>query len=170
MVKNDEYYFHQTPNNLCIELIKKIDFSDGDKVLEPFKGEGGFYNNLPDNVIKYYTEIEEGLCYTSFNDIVDWVITNPPFKLQNKENKRTNSFYYLLEYYSTRVTKGIAFLGNDYCLGTLTCKRLKKLEQNNLYLHKIIVCDIKKWRGRYFFLIFKKNEPSLLYNYLDGTF
>lgn len=170
MVKTEEYYFHQTPNELCKQLIKKIDLLEGDSILEPFKGEGAFYNNLPDNCIKYYTEIEEGLCYTSFNNNVDWVISNPPFKLEIKENKKTNSFYYLLEYYSKRVNKGVCFLGNDYCFGTLTPKRLKKLEENKLFLHKIIVCDIKKWRGRYFFLIFKKNEPSLLYNYLDSTF
>lgn len=169
MTKNDEYYFHQTPEELAIKLINQVGLMGGDSVLEPFKGEGAFYNNLPNHIIKHYTEIEEGIDYTSFNNNVDWVISNPPFKLDTG-NKKVNSFYYLLDYYSTRVNKGIAFLGNDYCLSTLTPLRIKKLKDNNLYLHKIIICNIKKWRGRYFFMIFKKNEPSSLFDCIDGNF
>jgi hypothetical protein len=171
MVKNEEYYFHQTPEQLAIKLIDEIDLIEGDTVLEPFKGEGSFYNNLPNYVIKHYTEIEEGLDYKDFNIDVDWVISNPPFKLDNNESKkRVNAFYYIIEYYSLRVNKGIAFLANDYCLSSLTPIRLKKLKENNLYLHKIVVCNIKKWRSRYFFIIFKKNEPSSLFNYIEGSF
>jgi hypothetical protein len=160
MTKDDVYYFHQTPEELCKELIKKLEIEEGDTILEPFKGEGGFYNNFPDKTIKYYTEIEEGLDYKTFDKNIDWVISNPPFKLNNKSIKdsKINSFYSLLEYYSTRVNKGIAFLGNDYCFSTLNPRRIKKLEDNGLYLHKVIVCNVKKWRGRYFFLIFKKNK------------
>jgi hypothetical protein len=169
MVKNEEYYFHQTPEQLAIKLINEINLIDNDVVLEPFKGEGSFYNNLPNNVIKHYTEIEEGLDYKDFNMNVDWVISNPPFKLGN-DNKRVNSFYYILEYYSLRVNKGIAFLANDYCLSTLTPVRLKKLREHNLYLNKIVVCNIKKWRGRYFFIIFKKNEPCPAFNYIEGSY
>lgn len=40
--KDDIYYFHQTPKKLCEELIKNIDLKEGDRVLEPFRGEGGF--------------------------------------------------------------------------------------------------------------------------------
>lgn len=169
MPKDETYYFHQTPEELSIKLINEVELIEGDTVLEPFKGEGAFYNNLPKHVIKYYTEIEEGIDFRDFKDNVDWVISNPPFRLDTG-TKRVNSFYFLLEYYSTRVNKGIAFLGNDYCLATLTPIRLNKLKANNLYLHRIIICNIKKWRGRYFFMIFKKNEPSTLFNCIDGNF
>lgn len=169
MPKDDTYFFHQTPEELAIKLINKVELIEGDSVLEPFKGEGAFYNNLPDKVVKYYTEIEEGLDYKDFIDTVDWVISNPPFRLETG-NERVNSFYYLIDYYSSRVNKGIAFLGNDYCLSTLTPKRLKQLEGKNIYLHNITVCNIKKWRGRYFFLIFKKNQISNFLNYIEGSF
>jgi hypothetical protein len=169
MTKNDDYYFHQTPNDLAIKLINEIDLIEGDIILEPFKGEGSFFNNFPNNTIKFYTEIEEGIDFKDFKDNVDWVISNPPFKLDTG-NKRINSFYYILEYYSTRVNKGIAFLGNDNCISCLTPNRIQKLKDNNLYLHKIIVCSVKKWRGRYFFMIFKKNEPSYFFNCIDGNF
>jgi hypothetical protein len=169
MPKNDVYYFHQTPEDLATELIDRVDLEEGDIVLEPFRGEGSFYNNFPDYVVKKYAEIEEGLDYKDFVGEVDWVITNPPFRLETGD-KRVNSFYQLLEYYSTRVNKGVAFLANDCCLSTLTPKRIKTLESNNLFLNKIIVCNVRKWRGRYFFVIFRKDEPSQFFDYIEGVF
>jgi tRNA G10 N-methylase Trm11 len=169
MPKDETYYFHQTPETLAIELINMLDLEEGDIVLEPFKGEGSFYNNFPENVVKHYTEIEEGLDYKDFKETVDWVCTNPPFQIET-DTKRVNSFYPLLEYYSDKVNKGIAFLANDRCFSTLTPKRIKILEANNLFLSKVIVCNIRKWRGRYFFIIFKKDEPSQFFDYLDNCF
>jgi len=169
MPKNEEYYFHQTPEELAIKLINEVDLISFDSVLEPFRGEGSFYNNLPNNVIIYFIEIEDVIDYKEFENNVDWVISNPPFKLEIGK-KKVCAFFHIIEYYSTRVNKGIAFLGNDYCLSSLTPNRMKKLNNNNLYLHKITMCNIKKWRGRYFFMIFKKNTPSELFNYIDGNF
>ena len=37
MEKTEEYYFDQTPESVCKELIKEIPFENGDNVLEPFK-------------------------------------------------------------------------------------------------------------------------------------
>jgi len=169
MPKNEEYYFHQTPEELCKELIKKVDIEEGDSLLEPFKGEGAFYNNFPTNTINHYCEIEEGIDFKSFNNIVDWVITNPAFRLVDDNNKKVNSFYYLLNYYADKVNKGVCFLGNDYCLTTLTPKRIKELNERGLFLHKIIVCCVKKWRGRYFFMIFKKQQSNII-DYISGSF
>lgn len=169
MEKTEEYYFHQTPSKLAIELIKEVPLEDGDLVLEPFKGEGSFYDNLPSNVEKDWCEIQEGRDYKDYDKSIDWIITNPPFKLATG-TKRINSFYYLLEYYASRVNKGIAFLGNDFCFATLTPLRLKHLnEKYDLYIHKIVVCQIKKWRGRYFFIIFKKGKNDF-YKSIQGNF
>ena len=63
MSKDETYYFHQTPEDLCKELIKEVPFENNDKVLEPFKGEGAFYNNLPTNIEKDWCEILEGRDY-----------------------------------------------------------------------------------------------------------
>jgi hypothetical protein len=168
MNETDAYYFHQTPKDLAKKLIAYIDFSDNDLVLEPFRGEGAFYDNLP-NVNKDWCEIEQGRDYKDYTKNIDWVVSNPPFKLKTNE-KRVNSFYFLIDYYAKRVNKGIAFLGNDTCFNTLTPKRLKELnEKYNLYIHNIIVCNVKKWRGRYFFIIFKKGNNSF-YKYIEGSY
>jgi len=156
-MKDDVYYFHQTPRELAKLLIEKVDLQDGDVVLEPFRGEGAFYDNFPANVVKEWTELEEGKCYTSYEGMIDWVISNPPFRLETGV-KRVNAFWYLLDYYTNKVNKGIAFLANDACFGTLTPKRIKMLNDKGWYLKKMITCSIKKWRGRYFFIIFTRDK------------
>jgi hypothetical protein len=166
---NETYYFHQTPKELAKKLIEHIDFSDNDLILEPFKGEGAFYDNLPNNIRKDWCEIEQGRDYKDYIENIDWVVSNPPFRLETN-GKRVNSFYFLIDYYAKRVNKGIAFLGNDACFNTLTPKRLKALhEKHNLYIHNIIVCNVKKWRGRYFFIIFKKGINTF-YKYIEGSY
>lgn len=168
-MKDETYYFHQTPELLCKELIKHVPLEDNDIVLEPFKGEGSFYNNFPNNIIKEWCEIQEGKDYQEYDKSIDWVISNPPFRLETKKG-RVNSFFYLLNYFASRVNKGIAFLGNDSCFSTLTPKRLKELnDKYDLYIHDIVVCNIKKWRGRYFFIIFKKGKSDF-YKYIQGNF
>jgi len=57
--KDEVYYFHQTPEELCIELIKHVPLIQGDRVLESFRGEGSFYNNFPDFVEKDWCEIKK---------------------------------------------------------------------------------------------------------------
>jgi len=168
MIKDEVYYFHQTPEELCIELIKHVPLIQGDRVLESFRGEGSFYNNFPDFIEKDWCEITEGRDYKDYDKEFDWIITNPPFRLE-ESGKRENAFYKLLKYYTNKAQKGIAFLGNDFCFSTLTPKRLKELNESGWYIHNIICCSVKKWRGRYFFIIFKK-EHSDFYKYVEGNF
>lgn len=168
--KNETYYFHQTPNDLAKELIKKVPLVAGDKVVDSFRGEGAFYNNFPDFVEKGWCEITEGKDYKDYEGEIDWEITNPPFRLEDEtKGKRVNSFYPLLEYYSTRVNKGIAFLANDYCFSTLTPIRMEKLNKLGWYLQGYTICNVKKWRGRYFFMIFTKEKNDKI-NYLLGSY
>ncbi len=113
-MRDDAYYFHQTPTELTKLLIPLVPLQDEDRVLEPFEGEDSFYKEFPSNTINDFCEIEEGLDYKDYNKPIDWVITNPPFRLETGI-KRVNSFYYLLDYFLSRVNKGIAFLANDAC-------------------------------------------------------
>ena len=166
-IKDKAYYFHQTPEKLAIELIKKIPLEKSDVVLEPFKGEGAFYNNFPE-CKKEYCEIAEGKDYKDYTGKIDWCLTNPPFQLEDTKGKRVNSFFPLLEYYADKVNKGIAFLGNDYCFSTLTPLRMKKLNEMGLYLQGYTICNIKKWRGRYFWMIFTKKENKNINYLLDS--
>ena len=168
--KNDDaYYFHQTPELLARDLISFVPLENNDHVLEPFKGEGAFYNVFPDFVNKHYTEIAEGTDFRTFDKPIDWIISNPPFCLDDGTGKRKNAFYFILDYFMDRAKKGIAFLCNDYCLATLTPKRLEDIKNRGWYLNNIIVCNVKRWRGRYYFLIFDKT-PTSYYRHLLGSY
>jgi len=163
MPKDDFYYLEQTPETLCKVLVKHIpDLNSGDLVFEPFSGEGNWLKALTEqNTIS--TEIEHGTDYRSINleeTLVDWVITNPPYRVlmegEKEDGKRENAFINLANYFAGKTNKGFAFLLNDKCFSALTPPRLKKLyEEKGVFIYKIVVCSVKKWRGRYFFIIFK---------------
>lgn len=169
-IDDDLYMFHQTPAELCKKLIDLTPFDIGDSVLEPFKGTGSFYNAFPEHVKKDWCEIREGKDYKDFKGTIDWVCSNPPFKLENDvTNKKENVFYKLLLHFTQICNKGIAFLGNDYCLSSLTAPRIKELNSRGFYIHNIIVCSIKKWRGRYFYIILKK-QPNNFFTFIEGSY
>jgi len=191
MPKDDPYFFHQTPETLCTELVKHIpDLTTEDVVFEPFSGEGNFVRAFPDNQNLITTEIQDGTDYKSIDletTLIDWVISNPPFRLEEPDGehggtKRINAFFKLTEYFAGKTNKGVAFLVNSNCLAALTPPRLKKLyEEKNVYIYKIVVCSVKKWRGRYYFIIFKNRftpeeeryeikERFDFFDFIEGSF
>ena len=164
-MKDDEYHLHQTPPELCLRLIDFVPITFGDTVFEPFRGEGAFYNAIRKKTQNVsWAEIEEGIDYRDISGQFDWVVTNPPFKIDGRP-----SFGRLLMELSSQCKKGFAYLGNDYCLTGLTTSRLHKLEEKGLYLHKIVICNVKKWRGRYYFVIFTRDKNPA-FEYLRESF
>ena len=155
----ETYLLHQTPSELAKDLLRFVPISDTDVLFEPFKGEGAFYDNFPAANTKLWCELEQGRDYRDISSGFDWVITNPPFQVDTG-GRRINSFYYLLDYFLDRATKGVAFLANDTCFSTLTPLRLGKIKQRGWNITKIVVCSVKKWRGRYFFVIFEKTNTT----------
>ena len=69
-LKEDET-FEYTSVDMAKYLISTIKFKDNDIVIEPCKGGGAFYDNLPTNIIKKYCEIKENKDYLLFNEMVD---------------------------------------------------------------------------------------------------
>lgn len=162
------YLFHQTPVALAQTLLKRIPLEPNDILYEPFKGEGAFYDHFPEGHPKEWSEVEQGRDYRDHLGEYDWVITNPPFQLK-EGGKRVNSIWMLLDYFSERARKGIAFLCNDNLLSTLTPIRIKKLEQRGFAVESITVCNVKRWRGRYFFVVIRKGAVPCLTG-LVGTY
>ena len=162
MVKETEYYLHQTPVDLCKDIISSIHFPDGISVLEPYAGENSFYDNLPNNCIKCRTEIEDGLDYRDFDfeqTKIDIVISNPPFRIDGK-----NCYFDLLLFFSKKDIDTIIFLSNDYCYNSITPKRMKKINETGMYLNKVTMTNVFKWRGRYLLSEFRRTKnPSFEY-------
>jgi hypothetical protein len=157
----ETYNLHQTPKELAKDLMAFVPLVPGDRVVEPFKGEGAFYDVFPDFVSKDWAELEQGRDYQTLTAEYDWVITNPPFQIETG-GKRVNTFWFLLDYYSQRAKKGIAFLGNDTCFSTLTPRRQALLKERGWSLSKVVVCSVKKWRGRYFFFVLQKEGDNFM--------
>ena len=162
MVKDNFYYLEQTPKDLALDLIATLPIEVGDCLLEPFRGEGHFYEQFPEGCPKEWCEIEDGRDFKSgiwSLPHVDWVITNPPFKIDDGE-KRVNSFYLSIDYFSRIAVKGMAFFGNERCISTLTPTRLKELASRGWYLSMLKIVSVKAWRGRYYWIVFSRNANS----------
>ena len=69
-----------TPEWLAKRVIDSLPIKG--KVLDPCRGLGAFYNQLPGD--KYYCELSEGLNFFDWKDKVDWVVTNPPWSIYRK--------------------------------------------------------------------------------------
>ncbi len=162
-MKDQEYYFHQTPPELCLDLIEFVPIQYGDTAYEPFRGEGAFYNALRKKTPHVeWSEIEEGRDYKDFSGNVDHIVTNPPFQ-------EKGSFWKILNRLTDTSQKSISLLGNQYCFTSLTPKRLKLIENKGFYLTKIVICNIKKWYGKYFFMIFTRDKNEA-FEYLEGSY
>lgn len=168
-MKTDTYFFHQTPPDLAKDILDKYDslFKDGDVIYEPFRGEGAFYNAFPDRCRKMWSEIEEGKDYKVETDY-DWVVSNPPFKLEGQGGGR-NAFWELTDYFTNLAKKGVVFLCNDYCLGTLTPRRQAILREKGWGITHLTICNVKKWRGRYFVIVLEKTDSPVV-DYLSKTY
>lgn len=66
---------HFTDENIAKSIVDH--FKPFGRVLEPFKGEGAFFEQLPSNSM--WCEINEGRDFFEFREPVDWIVTNPPF-------------------------------------------------------------------------------------------
>ena len=163
----DAYTFHQTPASLGRELMEYISphLSPTDVLYEPFRGEGAFYNNFPSENPKHWTEIVEGRDFRDFAETYDWVITNPPFRIDNG----TNAMWFLLDYFTSRAKKGVAFLVNDQGISTMTPRRREMLRAKGWDIVDIVVAQVRKWRGRYYFIIVKPSTTTCLH-YLTNTY
>lgn len=165
----DTYTLHQTPASLAKDLIALLPLNQTDVLCEPFKGEGAFFNNFPADNPKIWAEIRQGKDYTQITEEYDWVITNPPFRLEGTDGKGKNAIADLLLYFLARARKGVAFLVSDYGLGTLTPRRRKQIEDLGWNLTQMTMCQVSKWRGRYYFLVFTKSQSTCL-SYLSGKY
>lgn len=156
--------FHQTPRDLAAELMKHIPIEKGDCVLEPFRGNGAFFDAIPEGCERKWTEIADGRDFRIMDDEpYDWVVSNPPFKVDgwDKTPRNGNAFFPLLDYFTDRARKGVAFFGNDYCFASLmTPLRFAKIQSKGWFIQKVVVCNVRKWRGRYYLVIFTRTPAS----------
>ena len=79
--KNDVFY---TPDDLVDDCMQLMDIEEGDSLLDPFFGQGAFYNKYPESNPKDWCELELGRDFFQYDQHVDWIISNPPFSKMTK--------------------------------------------------------------------------------------
>lgn len=65
-----------TPSDVAKNIVKHL--SPYGLCLDPCRGDGAFYNHLPN---ADYCEIREGKDFFNYNKKVDWIIGNPPYSI-----------------------------------------------------------------------------------------
>ena len=56
------------------------DIAETDRVIDPCRGEGAIYDNLP-TCLKLWCEITEGREFFNYDEEADIIVCNPPFSL-----------------------------------------------------------------------------------------
>jgi len=142
---NDVVY---TPLPVAELMIKICDIKDGDTVLDPSRGKGVFYDNLPSGCIKSYCEITDGKDFFNCNERYDLIIGNPPFSMWNKwlehTMKLTDKFCYIM---------GIINMNE---------KRLDYIFKNGFGLTHMHLLTVKSWFACSIICVFEKNKPSIM--------
>lgn len=142
---NDVFY---TPLSMAQKLIEMTDIKPNEKVLDPSKGLGVFYDNLP-QCTKEWCEITEGKDFFQYNEPVDVIIGNPPFSIWTK----------WLEHTIKLNPHKIAYIFGAI---NLTPRRLKLLEDAGYRLTKLHIVDIKGWFSNTFLAVFDKVNPAVI--------
>ncbi len=128
---------------------------EGDTVCEPCKGNGSFYNQLPDNCNKIWYEINEGKDYLTCEEKCDITLSNPPFvprklfwSFHQKAMELTNrEIYWLINFCSINV---------------FTPKRLDEMKSKGWFINSFHVVADKRWFGRYAWIKISKIDNNFM--------
>ena len=153
--------FHYTPIEITKELIKDIDFIDGEKILETCRGGGAFYDILPDNIVKDWCEIDLGRDFFAYKKKVDISIANPPYRIEIN-GERKNAIIKWLDHQFSITNKECWYLLNGKCWSSMTPLRLNKWKALGWNMCFMRIINIKKWYGRYYWICFSKTKPAII--------
>ena len=137
-----------TPLKLAKYHIDMIQYKPADIWFDPFKNNGSYYNQFP-NDNKKWAEILDDKDFFDFNEKVDVICSNPPY-----------SFIDLILEHSIKLKPKII----SYLIGinNLTPKRIEYMEKNKYYITKIHLCKVFNWFGMSIIVVWKKNVKSII--------
>jgi len=68
-----------TPRYIAKRIICSLDIKPNETLLDPFLGEGAFYEQFPKENDKEWCEITRGVDFFKCERHYDWAISNPPY-------------------------------------------------------------------------------------------
>ena len=138
----------QTPLAVAKKMIAMADIAETDRVIDPCRGEGVIYDNLP-TCLKSWCEITEGRDFFDYDEEADIIVANPPFSLLTRWLQKS-------VYLSPK--KMIFVIG----LLNLTVKRLKLMEEHGYFLTKMELICIRGWFGTTVLVMFEKGGKGII--------
>ena len=145
---NDVIY---TPKPLAQVMIDLCDIKPNDKVLDPSRGGGAFFDNFPE-CNKDYCEITEDKDFFKYDKEVNIIIGNPPYSLWTK----------WLEHTIKLNPKKFCYIFGQM---NLTTSRLIQIEKGGYKMTKIHLCKVHWWFGHSFVCVFEKTEKDGIMSY-----
>ena len=154
--------FDFTPDALAKHIIGSFDWREGETVLEPCKGGGAFFDNLPGYGVKDWCELSEGRDFLKYAaPKVDTIITNPPFRVETGKGRK-NIFIDILEKALASATQRVIMLVGQKLFVSLTPARLQVYQDAGWFLARLEVYSVRQWFGRYYLLAFEKDKPPVM--------
>ena len=148
--KPKDISFHYTNEQMVKDLLVITPISGS--VLDAGSGKNKvWFNNLQGE--KYECEIEDGNDFLLWTKKVDWIIGNPPYHIGWEFTKKATEI----------AQKGFAWLVNNMELNSLfTPRRQQIISDAGFYLQHIRIVADKRWFGRYYYLIFGRENKNLI--------
>ena len=139
---NDVIY---TPKAVAEVMIKMCNIQPDVKVLDPSKGGGVFFDNLPE-CDKSYCEITEDIDFFEATGKYDLIIGNPPYSLWNKWLDKT-----------MELTDKFCYI---FGIMNLTNHRLKRIYEKGYVIKKFHILQVDYWFSQSFVVLFEKGEHN----------
>lgn len=144
-VANDVFY---TPKTAVLEHLKLIESLPEDKWLDPFFGQGIYFDNFPsDN--KDWCEIQKDKDFLDYTGQVDIICSNPPYSILNKVLNKSIEL-------NPRIISFLIGINN------LTPKRIEHMNNAGYGLSKLHFIKIYDWFGFSAIVIFEKNKQNCI--------
>ena len=137
-----------TPLSLAKKAIDMVEYKPDDIWFDPFKNNGSYYNQFP-NENKVYTEILEQKDFFDFNENINIICSNPPYSLMDKVIEKSIE----LQPHTINYLIGI---------GNLTARRIEMFEKAGYGLTKMHMCKVFKWYGMSVIVQFEKGKDNVI--------
>ena len=145
----------ETPNDVFITPLKlakynidMIEYNEDEIWYDPFKNNGSYYNQFP-NESKKWSEILEEKDFFTFDEKVDIICSNPPYSMINKVLEKSVEL-------KPRIISYLIGINN------LTAKRLEYMENNGYYITKIHMCKVFKWYGMSMIVVWEREKKAII--------
>tara|TARA_R110000824_G_scaffold175521_3_gene354048 strand:- start:339 stop:926 length:588 start_codon:yes stop_codon:yes gene_type:complete len=138
----------QTPTELARKLIRLVPIKPDDMLYEPFKGDGNFYNEFPQENPKLWSEIKENVDFFNYDgENVEWVISNPPWSKITK----------ILDKLVKICNCGFALLIHSL---TISPNRVNFIEDNGFVITKYHMVKVTGWFSHSVFIVCEKKTEN----------